>query len=228
ELKRRTPKVKTLLYANTQSGGRGRLGRSFFSPRGGVYFSLALPLDLDIDSALLITSIAAVATAEALSEIAHVETSIKWVNDLYLGDKKLCGILTEGVISMETKTLATAIIGIGINLHLPIDRFPADLQTIATSAFDGAGPLPIDPNLLVQGIVSDIERWIEDLPDRSFLEIYRRRSNLVGKAVRVHEGARSHPARVLGIDDDARLVIADEAGRTRSLSSGEVSIRLEG
>ena len=228
ELKRRNPRVKTLLFANTQSGGRGRLGRSFFSPRGGVYFSLALPLNVSIDSALLVTSIAAVATAEALSEIAHVETSIKWVNDLYLGDKKLCGILTEGIISMETKTLATVIIGIGINLHLPINQFPAELQAIATSAFDGGRPLSIDPNRLVQGIVTNIERLIEDLPDRSFLEIYRRRSNLIGKTVQVHEGVHSHPARVLGIDDDAHLLIADETGRTRSLSSGEVSIRLEG
>ena len=228
ELKRRNLKTKTLLFANTQSGGRGRLGRSFFSPRGGLYFSLALPLQLNIDSALLITSVAAVAVSEALSEIAGIETSIKWVNDLYMGDKKLCGILTEGIISMETKTLATAIIGIGINLHLPIDRFPSDLQTIVASAFDSERPLPIDPHLLVCRIAADIEKRIEAFPDRSFLEIYRKRSNLIGKAVRVHQGSCSYQAQVLGIDDDAHLLIVDETGKTHSLSSGEVSIRLEG
>ena len=228
ELKRRSPKVKTLLVAHSQSGGRGRLGRGFFSPRGGIYLSLALPLNLPIDSALLVTSAAAVSTSEAISEVCSLEPSIKWVNDLFLGEKKVCGILTEGVISMENRTLATVIIGIGINLHVPIDQFPLELQDIVTSLFDTTDSLPIDPHTLVQRIISNLEVFIERLPDRSFLEAYRKRSNVIGKRIIVHEGKVTYPGFVVGIDDDAHLIINDEEGKSRVLSSGEVGVRLEG
>jgi len=228
EMKRRSPKSKSILVSHTQKSGRGRLGRSFFSPRGGLYFTVALPLDMAIDSALLITSAAAVATSEGLATIAHVEPSIKWVNDLFVGNKKISGILTEGIISMERRVMATVIVGIGINLHLDVTLLPAELQEIVGSLFDPSKPLPIDPHLLIADIITRFERLVLALPDSAFLEIYRRRSNLIGKEVRVYEGEHSYIAKVEGIDEQAHLLITDGEGITRSLSSGEVSIRLEG
>lgn len=228
EMKRRSPKGKSILVSHTQKSGRGRLGRSFFSPRGGLYFTIALPLDMAIDSALLITSAAAVATSEALATIAHVEPSIKWVNDLFLGDTKICGILTEGIISMERRVMATVIVGIGINLHLDIKTLPAELQGIAGSVFDPLKPLPIDPHLLIADIIARFDHLVFTLPDTTFLETYRTRSNLIGKEVRVYEGEHSYVARVEGIDEQAHLLITDSEGFNRTLLSGEVSIRLEG
>ena len=107
----------TIIIANRQSAGRGRLGRSFFSPEEkGIYMSILLRPDISLERAVLITSMAAVAVAEAIEQVSGIQTKIKWVNDIFLNKKKVCGILTEAGIDAETGTLEYAVLGIGVNV----------------------------------------------------------------------------------------------------------------
>lgn len=223
------PQKPTLVVALHQSGGRGRLGRSFFSPKGGLYMSLVLPTTFNMEGAMLVTSIAAVAVAAAIEEICGKHCLIKWVNDLYLDGKKVCGILTEGVLAVESGHLSSVVVGIGINYCTPHSAFPDDLKEIVTSLFDGPAAIPpaLDSEQLVAKIVSGLEGLVKTLPDRSFLSFYRERSFLTNKDVVVHQGNETYPAKVMGIDDDAHLVVRDRSSTLHTLSTGEVTIRLE-
>lgn len=219
----------SLVIATHQSGGRGRLGRTFFSPKGGLYISVVLPYSFALDAAQLITSAASVATLAAIEMQSGKRCQIKWVNDLYLDGKKVCGILTEGVLGVESGRLTAVVVGIGINLCTPKSAFPEELQGSATSLFDGPSSVPssFDANLLVASIVLNLQELAAKLPDRSFLSVYRERSLLLGRKVIVHQGKETYCALATGIDDDAHLVVQDEKGCQQVLSSAEVSIRLE-
>ncbi len=220
---------KALVIATHQSGGRGRLGRSFFSPKGGLYLSLVFPLSFPLDQAQLLTSAAAVATATAIDMVCGKDCAIKWVNDLFLEGKKVCGILTEGVLGVESGRLSAVVVGIGINVSIAKAAFPEALQEIATSLYDGENAIPptFDANALVVTLVEKLEKIIDAFPDRSFLETYRCRSLVLGKKVTVHQGGKSYIAWAKHIDEDAHLVVEDEQGAVLVLSSAEISVRLE-
>ena len=122
----------TVVLAHKQSAGRGRLGRSFFSPDGtGLYMSLILRRDLTAADALRLTPMAAVATAEAIEDMVGHKVDIKWVNDIYLDQKKVCGILTEGSVDPTSGRLAYAVIGIGVNITPPDGGFPEEIRQVA-------------------------------------------------------------------------------------------------
>ncbi len=216
---------KAVVIALAQSAGRGRRGRSFYSPRGGLYLSLRLPLSFALDEAMLLTSMASVAVHRSLLEVAGITCSIKWVNDLYLGGKKLCGILTEGVVALESGQLASVVVGIGINLFTALGE---ELKETAVSLYeseDDARSL-FDVHELVIKIVSHMSTLVAALPDRSYLEYYRAHSLLDGRDVVVHQGEGQWEARVVGIDDDAHLVVEDREGVVHTLTSAEITIRL--
>ncbi len=220
---------KTLVLSTYQSGGRGRLGRRFESPKGGIYLTLLINPDCQLEDALLITSASAVATARAIEQVCHLSCSIKWVNDLFLDGKKVCGILTEGVLGVESGKISTLVIGIGINFCTDRKAFSTDLGSIATSLYDGSDSIPedVDAHELVTTVVLELERLASLLPDRSFLDEYRARSMVLGREVSVHSGRYNYSAMVEAIDDNAHLVVVDKQGNTKVLSSGEISIRLE-
>ena len=118
--------------ASSQTGGKGRLGRSFYSPKGsGVYFSVLLKPNLEIEKSILITTAAAVAVTRTLKILGCENAQIKWVNDIFVDNKKVCGILTESVINTETKKLDFAVLGVGINLIKPKEGFPESIKNIA-------------------------------------------------------------------------------------------------
>lgn len=220
---------KTLVVSTFQSGGRGRLGRRFESPKGGIYLTLLLNPDCQLEDAMLVTSASAVATARAIEKVCHLTCSIKWVNDLFLDGKKVCGILTEGVLGVESGKISTLAVGIGINFCTDRKAFSSELGNIATSLFDGSDSIPadVDAHELVAVLVKELEMLAGQLPGRAFLSEYRSRSMVLGKEVSVQSGRYTYAALVEAIDDNAHLVVVDRQGNTKVLSSGEVSIRLE-
>ena len=216
----------TVILADRQTQGRGRIGREFFSPKGsGLYMSLILRPDVDT-SPLYITTAAAVAVAEAIEEVAGVPASIKWVNDVYCREKKVCGILTEGTFS---DTLQYAILGIGINVMPPSGGFPLDIQYRAGAVFDTKTPLPVYPReQLATAIIMRFWGYYKALAEKSCLPHYRSRDFLKGRAVEVLDvnGAVIQEVTAQGITDEFELLVMDNQGNAKALSSGEVSLRL--
>ena len=214
-----------VVIADSQSGGRGRMGRSFFSPEhSGVYLTCVLRPDCAPDRAGLLTSLAAVAAARAVEKVSGADVRIKWVNDLYIGGKKICGILSEAGLGMEAGRLEYAVVGIGINVKKM--EFPPELRDIASSIGNETGAEP-DRNRLIAELMNELEALYSDLETGAFLEESRRRSNVIGREITVIEGGKSWPARALDIDGQGRLVIETGEGRT-CLNYGEVSLKLAG
>ncbi len=208
----------TLLIADSQSGGRGRLGRSFISPEGGLYMSLLFFPDARPEETTLLTPLAALAVARATEELFGTETAIKWVNDIYLNGRKLCGILAEAEPSRY------AVIGVGINLAEPDGGFSAEIADTATALF----PVGTDISAYREPLARRIaELFLEytDRRDNSLLEEYRRRLLFIGERVTVSRFGDAYTATVLGVDEKYGLRVRTEDGEERVLHSGEISIR---
>lgn len=213
----------TVIIADTQSQGHGRYGRPFFSPeKSGIYMSVLLRPHLKPEDALLLTSCAAVATAQAIESLADVSVQIKWVNDLFINNKKICGILTEAGIGFENGALDYVVIGIGINAGKV--TFPDDLKSIATSIENESG-IPISRNRLIAEVLNKLEAHIQTMHNRSFLSESRKRSILLGKEINVITMNETYPAKALEINDDGFLIV-EAKGKRHVLNSGEVSIRI--
>ena len=213
----------TTVIADSQDGGRGRLGRSFFSPgHSGIYMTVILRPDCAPEKAPMLTSLAAVAAARAVEAVSGAEVKIKWVNDLYIGGKKICGILSEAGLNMEAGRLDYAVVGIGVNVGRM--AFPPELADIATSVGNETGAAP-DRNTLIAEILNQLEALYGELETGAFLEESRRRSNVIGRTVTVMEGGKTYPARALDIDSQGRLLIETDRG-TACLNYGEVSLKL--
>ena len=213
--------VPTLVVANGQTGGRGRLGRSFSCPDGaGIYMSLLFYPTVPVSEVSRLTCLAAVASLRATYRVSGVRPFIKWVNDLYVGDKKLCGILTEGSANADG-SLSYAVIGIGLNVHT------ADLgeySGIATS-IDAEGGRPTKRTELIANILSELFPMLEAEDSAPyFCEYIECAKPIIGKSVTVIRGDESYPATVVGIESDGRLSVKREDGKTVSLGSGEVSL----
>ena len=211
-----------LLLAEQQTAGRGRLGRSFYSPPGsGLYMTFMLHGVQEYADAMLLTTMAATAVVEAVRSLTPLEPQIKWVNDVYLGGRKACGILTEAITDPATGRLNAVLIGIGINVREA--AYPADIADIATH-------LPIAPvtrNQLAATIANCLTDYMAALPHRPFLETYRAHSLVVGKPILCMVGERRFPATAIGIDDNGGLLIRLSDDTQQTLQGGEISIRLQ-
>ena len=224
ELAKEGAKEGMVIIANQQSAGRGRLGRSFFSPAGsGIYMSILLRPEVDLQKSVRITSMAAVAVARAIEKVSGIEAKIKWVNDIFLNGKKVCGILTESGINTVTGTLDYAVLGIGINVGKI--EFPEELKNIATSVCNEC-KYTVTRNELIVEILKELEYWYPSLQDGSFLKESRERSLLLGKEILVvGTGESGYQAKALDLDDMGHLWI-EKAGKKELLHSGEVSIKI--
>ncbi len=210
-----------VLIADCQSAGRGRLGRSFLSKGGaGIYMSLLVFPELMAHDAVRLTAYAAVAAARAIEALTPLKTGIKWVNDIYVGEKKLAGILTEGNVNPDG-TLKYAVIGIGINTH-KTDR--GELAGIATDIESECG-MRIDRARLAARIAKELLSRLDGLLDSSIVEEYRSRSMLIGRRVRVIKASEEYDALVTDITDTCELAVQRE-GATEVLSTGEVSLKI--
>jgi len=227
ELAQNGAKEGTVVIAKRQSAGRGRLGRSFFSPEEkGIYMSILLQPDISLERAVLITSMAAVAVARAIENYCGVTAKIKWVNDIFLNNKKTCGILTEAGIDAETGKLEYAVLGIGVNVG-KMD-FPEELKNIATSVSNECGFIA-SKEVLIDKILEELEYWYPSLADGSFLEESKKRSIVLENDILVIDETApggSYPAKAVDINELGNLVI-ERDGIVQVLNSGEVSIRFE-
>ncbi len=213
----RTPFV---VVAERQSGGKGRLGRSFSSPKGGLYFSICLS-GKDVPDVDLITTSASLAVAKTIESVTGRDVGIKWVNDLYLDGKKFTGILTEGIVNLEEGGLDKAVIGIGINYSVPLSSYPEELLSIVTSLYpDGKAPAT-----RAEVIARCVEAVI-DIQNKEYLDEYRKRCFILGKNLFVLRAGDKREAFAKAIDDKGHLVVRYEDGREEALSSGEVSLKL--
>ena len=200
-----------VILAEAQSAGRGRMGRSFFSPAGsGIYMSVLFrPKNADVGR---LTTLAAVVTASAIERVCGAKVGIKWVNDLLFDEKKLCGILAEGVVG------EFMVVGIGINVKK--SAFPPELADIVISLEDILGVSP-DRNALVAEILSGFAE--ADLEGTAHMDEYRRRSLTLGKTVTIL--STGEIVRVLAIEDDGALLVETADKTTRRIFTGEVSVR---
>lgn len=213
-----------LVTAETQNAGKGRMGRSFYSPSGGsIYMSVVLRPQTDMESSQLITSCIAVATAEAIDCVCSTDVKIKWVNDLFLGGKKICGILTEASLNFENGRLDYAVAGIGINLKSVKNSFSQQLSEIATSIEDETGNIP-DRCRLIAEILKNIDLYMSNMEKRNFLNEYRRRSFILGKRIAVSKFNSERMATAIGISDNAGLIVRYDDGNEETLNSGEARI----
>ena len=212
-----------LVIAESQTGGKGRMGRSFFSPEhSGVYITYILRPELLAEKAVMITSMAAVAVARAIEAVAPVSAGIKWVNDIYINARKVCGILCEASMDFESGHLEYAVLGIGVNAAAM--DFPPQLQPIATSIENECGR-SVSRSRLIAEISNQLNALWGQLETWEFMAESRERSVVIGRDVQVVRGETRYEARVLDIDDEGRLVIRTGEGVSR-VNSGEVSLKL--
>lgn len=215
----------TVVIAGTQTGGRGRMGRTFYSPAGtGVYLSLLLrPTGADPRQTVTLTAAAAAALCQAIETVSGESPQIKWVNDIFLGGRKICGILTEAAFGLESGAPEYVVVGVGLNAYLPEDGFPPELAKIAGALW--GKPVPDGKNRLAAEFLNRFWALYAAGNPAAYLADYRRRSLVVGKDITVVVGGAETPAHAVGIDESCRLLVRYESGETAALSYGEVRIR---
>jgi len=205
-----------VIIALRQTGGRGRQGRSFASPVGGLYLSYLYRPETELPSPGALTAGAAVAVCRALESFG-VQPGIKWVNDLFLGGRKICGILCE---ALSTPTGMAYIIGVGLNVSTPQEAFPPEVRDIAGSIFSVSGQ-SVDIEALAQAIIRALDELGGDC-----LEYYRSRCICLGQEVLIMQGGRSFRAFAQTIDEDFSLIVRHQDGKREKVSFGEVSVRI--
>lgn len=213
----------TVILSDEQTNGRGRMGRNFYSPaESGIYMSIILKPNLNIADSVLITTAASVAVCLAIDKFTNLESKIKWVNDIYINDKKVCGILTEAVTDIESGTINNVIVGIGLNVRTEL--FPTEIKKIAGSIFNSKEDSCIR-NQLSAEIINNILSMFRNLEDRTFLEIYKERSIIIGENIRYLKNNQWFEGYAQDIDEFGGLVVFHEDGHKEVLHSGEISVR---
>ncbi len=209
-----------LIIADSQSGGRGRMGRSFYSPEStGLYMSLLLRARENSADTVRLTTAAAVAVALCIEELCGISTDIKWVNDLYLSGRKICGILCESFTTQIGERFAIA--GIGVNLST--SDFPEELRGKAASL----GQSEDIRAELAAAITDKLLGFWEDISAPEIMEYYRAHSAVLGRRIIFTEGGVEYFGVAESIDGYGRLSVALEGGARRLLSCGEISLRLD-
>ena len=213
----------TVMAARRQNNGRGRLGRSFYSPGDtGLYMSILLRPTLKNREAGLLTTAAAVAVSEAIDRVYSEKSGIKWVNDIFINGRKVCGILTEAALDLESGSLRYAIVGIGVNVSQPEGGFPPEIADVAGAVSTLGGR----KNRLAAEILNNFYKYYIDLQGRSFYGEYRKRLFILGKEVTVVRGNTQRTATVLDLDPDFKLLV-DYGDEKEWISSGEVSLKVK-
>ena len=212
----------TVIVADMQKGGRGRTGKSFTSPKGsGVYFSIILhPKDsYDFSYFDLTTVKAAVAIAEGIRESTGKQAEIKWVNDLFLKGKKICGILSELDADFESRSVKSVIVGIGINVNKPRDDSFKDLKDIA-----GYIGTDVIRNEILSSILNAFYENNYVKSDKEIIDYYKKHSLVIGRDLSFVLNGKKYSAKGVDINDKGNLIV-DTGSERLTLSSGEVSIK---
>ncbi|GAB7387551.1 biotin--[acetyl-CoA-carboxylase] ligase [Bacillaceae bacterium] len=215
----------TLVVADEQTGGKGRLGRSWHSPKGtGVWMSLIVRPAIVLQKAPQLTLLTSVAMTRAIRELTGLAAVIKWPNDIYLNGKKVCGILTE--LNAESDRVNYMIIGVGINVNTAQEDFPPELQKIATSLY-AEGKRQVPRARLVQRFLEEMERLYHLYLLHGFAPIkedWERYAISLGKYVRVRMLSGILEGWAKEIDADGALLLEDAAGRVTKVYSADIEI----
>ena len=213
----------TVIIAKRQTGGTGRKKRHFTSPEGGIYMSIILrPEKLETDGFSLITPFAGVCVCRAIEENTSVFPKIKWLNDLYIEDKKVCGILAEAGTDFDTGELQYIVLGIGINFNSEAEAFPPELRKTVGSLFL-KGEESISKNELIAAILNNILKG--SIPE-NIIDEYKSRMNMLGKSILVISSDKEYEAVALDINKKGKLIVELPDKSTRVLSSEDISIKL--
>lgn len=213
----------TVVIAELQKAGRGRLGRSWFSPRGGVWFSVLFRPKIELSEATILTLMAGVAVARAVTELTGVEARLKWPNDVMVEGRKLCGILTESASHGSQYSL---VIGVGLNADVDMEALPPEVREIATSL--GKLGLRVNRERLISKILEEMERLYppeaEGVDVRDLIRSeWRKRSDILKSKVRVDVGGEMLEGVAEDVDLDGGLLLRLEDGSIRKLLVGVVS-----
>lgn len=216
-----------IVIANEQTKGKGRLGREFVSHKDkGLYLSMLFSTNLPTESTANITAFTAVAVSRAISEVALVTPSIKWVNDLILNEKKVCGILTEMSVEGENGNVRYVIIGIGINCNQAASDFPDNIKDKASSLLIESGE-KINRAALAAKVITALDKMKEDFPKNKalYLSFYRENCITLGRDVRVISAKGELLGTAENLDDNFGLIVRLSDGKLLNVTSGEVSVR---
>lgn len=206
-----------LYLAPHQLAAKGRYGRPFYAVnRGGIYMSLHLAPEVPLTEFKPYTILVAAAIVKTIQELTHIPAQIKWVNDIYLHGKKIAGVLTEAISSMEAQTVTDVIIGVGINFHLP--HFPKELEEKAGNLFDEK------PSLTRQELITKIWENFLNTSDEELMTVYKENSLVLGKQVSFIRQDQTYTGQATQVTDAGHLVVQLEDGQEKILSSGEVSL----
>lgn len=215
----------TVIIADCQTLGRGRYSRSFFSPAGGgLYMSMILRVEaLRLENPTSVTALAAVAVCEAIECISTKEPKIKWVNDVLIDGKKVCGILTEAITDFESGRLDWIVLGIGVNVNIRAEDFPDDLQSLAASVCPREREIGVR-NRLAAEIINRILGCEAPPMEAEIFEKYKKRLMILGKEITVVQDQTEYKAAAIDIDPAGHLIVEKENGQRCILSSGEIRI----
>ena len=217
----------TVIIAGTQTGGRGRMGRSFHSPAGtGLYFSAILRPDCDAAELMHLTCAVAVAVADAVEHCCGFRPGIKWINDLVWGKQKVAGILTELSLVPGSTRVAFAVVGIGVNCNQTAADFPPELSSIAASLSMATGK-SVSPAALAAAIMEALSSMAPSLlrDKAAIMARYRSGCITLGQEVSIHRADTVTHAKAIGIDDDGALLVSHPDGHIEAVHSGEGSVR---
>lgn len=217
----------SIVIAEEQSGGRGRRGRSWQSPPGGIWFSLILRPDIGISMASRISVFTAVVLAEEIASIIKIKAGIKWPNDIFIDAKKVGGILIE--LSAELERVNFIIVGIGINANIAKNKLGPEVSETATTLMEVLRH-EIDRKKLLTAIANRFYKELDDVFDagyESYLGRWRQLSIVLGKDVQISEGDKFFSGVAVDIEENGALLVDLESGDRRRFDSGEVTLRLK-
>jgi len=218
----------TVVIAETQTKGRGRLGREWVSPAGGLWFSVILRPKLRSAEAVKLTFVAGLAVAKVLREMFDLRVETKWPNDVLVGGRKICGILTE--MNTTGETVNFVVVGIGVNTNFDVGKvFPEELKKVATSLENELGQ-KVQLEKLFRGLLERLENLYELFIREGFnpvLEEWKNYASFLGRQVEITSPTEKLSGLALGVDHNGMLVLRLEDGTVRRVFIGDMSLRAE-
>lgn len=216
----------TVLIAEEQTDGRGRFQRKFFSPLNkGIYMSVILRPNIELSKAINITTATAVSVCRAIESLTKKRPKIKWVNDIFLEDKKICGILTEATGNFESGRVENVVIGIGINFKTEERDFPEEIRKTASSIFQGERA-KVTRNQMIAEILNELFYLCKNLEDKNIMKEYKVLSLVLGREVTFLKNNKLNKGIAIDITENGALVVKYEDGAIDYLNSGEISIKI--
>ncbi|MDP2277835.1 MAG: biotin--[acetyl-CoA-carboxylase] ligase [Nitrospirota bacterium] len=221
----------TVVIADRQLKGKGRLGRTWFSlPKGNIYMSVIVRPEIEPKDATLLTIMSAISCARAIRNSTRnesfptgLEVKIKWPNDLMVSERKLGGILTE--MKSDQDRIVFAVIGIGINVNAHLDAFPVDVRAVATSVIEELGGEKLSRTLIIAAILNELERWFKVLIKGGRIQLineWKKLSSTLGRKVKVVSGKDTFSGIAEDIDGEGMLILRLPSGVLKRVSAGDV------